>query len=288
MIVALIIDGLAVGSIYALVAVGLVMLVKSTGALNFAHGDFMMISTFFAYALVVQLGLSFLIAIPLTLLFAAVIGMLAERVIVRRLMTGPRAGIIMGTLGIGYVLQGIASNIWTDDIFSFPKLFPGDYLKIGSTTISPQNVGIIFCTIIIISILHFFLTRTKTGTALRAITQNRTAATLMGIRVTRMYTLSWAVGIMLAAIAGILLAPTLFLSTGMGSITFTGIICAIIGGFGNIYGAIIGGYLVGILSSIIPVYIPTELQGIIPFVLLMIVLFIKPTGILGKVTVKKV
>ena len=110
----------------------------------------------------------------------------------------------------------------------------------------------------------------------------------MGIKLTRVYSLSWALGGILAAFAGILLAPALFLSTGMGGITFTGIIAAIIGGFGNMFGAIIGGYLLGILSSVLPLYIPTELQGIIPFVLLMLVLFIKPTGILGKKTVKKV
>ena len=103
-----------------------------------------------------------------------------------------------------------------------------------------------------------------------------------------MYALSWALGGILAALAGILLAPALFLSTGMGGITFTGIIAAIIGGFGNIYGAIIGGYILGIFSSVLPLFIPTELQGIIPFVLLMLVLFIKPTGIIGRRTVKKV
>ena len=147
---------------------------------------------------------------------------------------------------------------------------------------------IIVSTIIIISILYLFLNYTKIGTGLRALTQNKTAATLMGVRLRRMYSLSWAIAGMLAAFAGILLAPTLFLSTGMGSITFTAIIAAIIGGFGNIFGAVIGGYLLGVLQSVIPFYIPTELQGIIPFVLLIVVLFLKPTGILGKKTIKKV
>ena len=288
MIFSLIVDGLAVGSIYALVAVGLVMLVKSTGALNFAHGDFMMISTFVAYTLLVQFELPFWVALVGALAFAAVLGMVAERLVIRKLMKGPMSGIIMGTLGMAYILQGMAKIIWTDDIFKFPEFFPGDYIKIGSASISPQSIGVIISALIIITSLYLFLNFTKVGTGLRALTQNKTAATLMGISVTKIYSISWALGGLLASFAGILLAPALYLSTGMGGITFTGIIAAIIGGFGNMFGAIIGGYLLGILSSVIPVYIPTELQGIIPFVVLMLVLFIKPTGILGKKMIKKV
>jgi branched-chain amino acid transport system permease protein len=288
MIFSLIIDGFAVGSVYALVAVGLVMLVRATGALNFAHGDIMMFSTFVAYSLLVQLELPFWAALGGSLLFAACLGMVIERLVIRRLMKGSMAGIIMGTLGIAYILQGVAKMIWTDDIFKFPEFFPGDFIRIGSAVISPQSIGVILSALIIITVLYLFLNKTKVGIGVRALTQNKIAATLMGIEVTRVYTISWAVGGILASFAGILLAPALFLSTGMGGITFTGIIAAIIGGFGNMFGAIIGGYLLGVFSSVIPVYIPTELQGIIPFILLMVVLFIKPTGILGKKMVKKV
>jgi branched-chain amino acid transport system permease protein len=288
MIFSLLIDGLSVGSVYALVAVGLVMLAQSTGTLNFAHGDFMMFSTFVAYAFVVQLKLPFALALLASLAVAAIVGMSVERLIIRKLIGGVMSASIMATLGIAYILQGIAKNIWSDNIFRFPEFFPTGFIQIGSARIAPQSLGVIVSTLVIITILYLFLNRTKAGTALRALTQNRQAATLMGIRVTRMYSLSWALGGVLAALAGIVLAPTLYLSTAMGGITFTGIIAAIIGGFGNIYGAIIGGYILGIFSSILPLFIPTELQGIIPFVLLMVVLFIKPTGIIGKRTVKKV
>lgn len=288
MVFALFVDGLAVGSIYALVAVGLVMLVQSTATINFAHGDFMMFSTFIAYAVLHQAGLPYLLAVAAAIAFAAMLGVVVERLVIRRLMGGPIAASIMGTLGIAYMLQGFAKMIWTDDIFRFPEFFPGEFIRIGSAQISPQSLSVIVIAVVIISALYFFLNFTKAGTGLRALTQNREAAKLMGIRVTRMFAISWGIGGVLAALAGILLAPTLFLSTGMGGITFTGIIAAIIGGFGNIYGAIIGGYLLGILSSILPLFISTDLQGIIPFALLMLVLFIKPTGILGKQEVKKV
>ncbi len=288
MIFALLVDGLSVGSVYALVAVGLVMLAQSTGTLNFAHGDFMMFSTFVAYSLLVQMELPFIVAVAGSLAFAACAGMAVERFVVRRLIGGVMSASIMATLGIAYILQGIAKNLWSDDLFRFPEFFPTGFVEVGSARISPQSIGVIVTTIVVISVLYLFLNRTKTGTALRAMTQNRQAATLMGIRVKRMYSLSWALGGALAALAGILLAPTLFLSTAMGGITFTGIIAAIIGGFGNIYGAIIGGYVLGVFSSILPLFLPTELQGIIPFALLMFILFVKPTGILGRRIVKKV
>ncbi|RKX87650.1 MAG: branched-chain amino acid ABC transporter permease, partial [Spirochaetes bacterium] len=236
MLFSLFLDGLAVGSVYALVAVGLVMLAQSTGTLNFAHGDIMMFSTFVGYALLVQLKLPFLVSLLGALLFAALFCMIVERFVIRYLVGGSMAAVIMATLGIAYILQGTAKNIWSDDIFRFPEFFPGGYIRIGSASITPQSFGVIISTLVIITLLYFFLNKTKAGTALRALTQNREAATLMGIRVTRMYSLSWAIAGMLAAFAGVLLAPRLFLSTGMGSITFTGIIAAIIGGFGNIYG----------------------------------------------------
>lgn len=288
MIFPLVIEGLSVGSVYALVAVGLVLVSQATGTLNFTHGDFMMFSTFVAYALLVQLHLPFLVAVAGSLAFGVLVGLIAERLVIRHLIGRPMAASIMATLGMAFLLQGTAKNIWTDDVFRFPEFFPGDFIQIGTARLSPQNLGVIISTMVIISILYLFLNRTRIGTGLRALTQNREAATLMGVRVTRMYSLAWGLGGALAAIAGILLAPALFLSTSMGGITFTGIIAAIIGGFGNLFGAIIGGYLLGIFSSVVPLFIPTELQGIIPFVLLMVVVFIRPTGIIGRRTVNKV
>jgi branched-chain amino acid transport system permease protein len=287
-VISLVVEGLAVGSIYSLVAVGFVMLFNATGTVNFAQGDFMMFSTFVAYALVVQLGLPFLIAIPATLLFAAVLGAVVERVIIHRMIDAPKYLVIIASIGFVYILQGAAGMIWSDDVFKFPTLFAGPNIELGAVILARQQIGIILSAIVIITILFAFLNYTKVGTGLRALTQNKTAATLMGIRAKPMYALTWALGIMLAAIAGILLAPTLFLSTNMGAITFTTIIAAVMGGIYNIYGAVIGGYVIGIFQTVLPLYIPTELQGVIPFAVLMLVLFIKPTGLLGKKTVKKV
>lgn len=288
MVFPLLIDGLAVGSVYALVAIGIVMLMQSTATINFAHGDFMMFTTFIAFTLLGRLQQPYFVAALGAIAAGIVLGLLTERFVIRRLLSAPIAAKIMGTLAIAYILQGIAKLVWSDDIFRFPDFIPGDFIQIGSARVSPQSLGVIVITLVIISCLYFFLNHTRIGTGLRALTQNREAAQLMGIRVTRMFSVSWAVGGILAALAGILLAPTLFLSTGMGSITFPGIIAAVIGGFGNIYGAVIGGYLVGVLSSVLPLYLGTGVQESIPFILLMLVLFIRPTGILATREIKKV
>lgn len=288
MIYSLLIEGITVGSIYAIAAIGFVMLFRSTGSINFAHGDTMMLSTFVAYALLVQFRLPLIIAIFGTLLFAGLLGIIVEKVIIKPLIDKSHSGVIIATLGLAFIFQGVAGIIWSDNVYPFPKIFEGDLIYIKDIAITPQSIGIVISSVIIISLLYFFLNHTKIGTGLRAVTQNKEAAALMGIKLSSMYSISWAIAGVLAAIAGLLLAPTLFLSTGMGSITFTAIIASIIGGFGNIFGAVIGGYLLGILQTVLPLYIPTELQDLIPFVLLMLVLFIKPTGILGKRTIKKV
>lgn len=289
MIYSLIIEGLAIGSIYSLAAIGIIILIKTTGTINFAHGDFLMVSTFIAYILLVNLGFPIVVVILITILFAAILGITTERVLVRPLINRSQEAIIIATFGLSYVLQGIASILWTDSIFSFPKIFKGNPINITRDVIvTPQYIGIIITSIVIIVIFYIFLYKTKIGKGLRAISQDKVAAVLMGIKTKRMFSISWAISSILAAIAGILIAPTLFLNTGMGSIVFIAIIASILGGVENIFGAIVGGYVLGLAQTVIPLYIPTRLQSLIPYGLLILILLIKPTGILGRKEEKKV
>jgi len=227
-------------------------------------------------------------AADVTLAVAALIGMGVERVVVRPIIKSSGIAVIIATLGLASILQGVASIVWRDWVYPFPSLFEGTPLRLGSIAVTPQTLGILLSTIAIIGLLFVFLNFTKIGTGLRAVTQNPVAATLMGIRLGRMYSLSWAIAGALSAVAGILLAPRLFLSTGMGSITFMAIAATVIGGWGNLFGAVVGGYLLGILQTILPLYIPTKLQGLIPFALLLLVLVVRPTGVTGGRRVMKV
>ena len=288
MFLSLLIEGIAVGSIYSLIAVGFIILVQTTDVVNFAHGDLLMFSTFIAYLLIVQLGLPTLVGIGMTIIFAAVVGVLIEKVVVKPIIDRAHEAVILATLGLAFILKGLAAIFWSDKVYSFPGLFTDDYYTIGELRIDPQNIGIIVAAIVIISVLYVFIKFTKVGTGLRAVSQNKQAAQLMGIPLNRVYSIAWAIGGAMAAIAGILLAPRIFLSTNMGHLTFIAIIACIIGGFGNLFGAIVGGYLLGILQTVLPLYIPQRLQGLIPYALLIIVLFVRPAGILGRVVAKKV
>lgn len=281
------VEGLAVGSIYSLVAIGFIMLFKTSGSINFAHGDQMMFSTFIAYTLLGRLHLPYYAMVVLTLLFAVLTGILVERVIVRPIISKSPIAVIIATLGLASILQGVASLVWRDFVFPFPPTFPGEPLRVGTVAITPQSLGILVSTMVIISLLFVFLNYTKMGTGLRAVTQNPVAAKLMGIRLGRMYSLAWGVAGALSALAGILLAPRLFLSTKMGSITFMAIAATVIGGWGNLFGAVVGGYLLGFMQTVLPMFIPTKLQSIIPFALLLFVLILRPTGITGTRRVTK-
>ncbi len=289
MIYSLIIEGLAVGSIYTLTSIGIIILLKTSGVVNFAHGEFLMVSAFVAYILFVNIGIPFIIAILITILFAAMIGIVTERVIARPLIDKSQETIIIATFGLSFIVQSIASVLWTSSLFAFPTIFKGNPIKITKDVIvTPQYIGIIVTSIIIIVIFYLFLYKSKIGRGLRAVSQNKTASILMGINIKRMFAISWAISSILAAIAGILIAPTLFLSTSLGSIVFVAIIASILGGVENIFGAIVGGYLLGLFQTILPLYIPTRLQSLIPYVLLILILLIRPTGILGKKEEKKV
>ena len=288
MFFSLLIEGIAVGSIYSLIAVGFIILVQTTDVVNFAHGDLLMFSTFIAYMLIVQTGLPTLVAIGMTIIFAALMGVLIEKVLIKPIIDRAHEAVILATLGLAFIFKGLAAIFWSDKVYLFPRLFKDNYFSIGELRIDPQNIGIIVAAIVIISVLYIFIKFTKVGTGLRAVSQNKQAAQLMGIPLNKVYSIAWAIGGAMAAIAGILLAPRLFLSTNMGHLTFIAIIACIIGGFGNLFGAIVGGYLLGILQTVLPLYIPQRLQGLIPYALLIIVLFVRPTGILGKVITKKV
>jgi branched-chain amino acid transport system permease protein len=288
MFFSLLIEGIAVGSIYSLVAVGFIILVQTTDVVNFAHGDLLMFSTFIAYLMIVQLGLPTLVGIGITIIFAALAGVLIEKVLIKPIIDRSHEAVILATLGLAFILRGFAAILWSDKVYPFPRLFKDNDFFIGELRVDPQNIGIIVAAIVIISVLYIFIKFTKVGTGLRAVNQNKQAAQLMGIPLNRVFSIAWAIGGAMAAIAGILLAPRIFLSTNMGHLTFIAIIACIIGGFGNLFGAIIGGYLLGILQTVLPLYIPQRLQGLIPYALLIIVLFVRPTGILGRVITKKV
>lgn len=288
MILQIIISGLATGCIYSLVALGLNLIYNTTEHVNFAQGEMSMVSGFIGFTFFKMLGLPFGLAVLLTLPASALMGMIMERLTIRPAIHAPHFNVFIITLGVSIVMKSLSGYVWSHDDFPYPYLFPNKLIRIGTTTLDIPSLGMIGTTFLLMMLLYLFFKYTKAGTAMRAVSQNQNAALLMGISVKRSFTMTWAISAFVAAVAGILIAPVVFLSTHMGLVVINGFAAAILGGWGSIPGTIAGGMLLGVMENVVPYYLPSETRNIIPFAVLVAVLVIKPTGIMGVEKKKRV
>jgi branched-chain amino acid transport system permease protein len=276
-----IISGMAVGCIYALVALGFVLIYKATEVINFAQGEFMMIGAFAAYTLIVFCKLPFLPAFVFTLIFMFLFGILLDRVIFRPLVGEGAFALVMVTIGLAFTLRGLAGMIWTYDTFDFPFVFSEKPLDLGGLVISKVHLTIIVSSVILMSLLYLFFKFTDIGIAMQATSQNQLAAYLMGIGVKKVFLLTWAISAVIAAIAGILIAPISFLHANMGFIGLKAFPAAVLGGFGSIPGAIVGGLIIGLSENLAGGYLTPGFKNIFAYIILILVLMIRPEGIFG-------
>ncbi|MGB6117620.1 MAG: ABC transporter permease [Mesorhizobium sp.] len=276
----LVFSGLAIGSLYALVALGLVMVFKSTNLINFAYGQMAMLSTFFGYTLLERLGLSYGFAFLGAMVFSA-----ALAVVVQQILRPAKSGhsVIVATLALYMIFSATAGLIWGWDPQPFPTVFDGDPLIFLDVVASQENLFNLAVTVGLMLLMFLFFRFTITGVAMRALSQNSVAASLMGISVDRMFILTWALSGILGGVAGFLVAPTTFLDTNMMAVmllkAFT---AAVLGGFTSYPGVVIGGLTLGVLENLVAGYVSTELKDTFSFVLLIAVLCVRPEGILGK------
>jgi len=277
-----IISGLAVGAVYALVALGFIIIYKATDVVNFAQGEMMMVGTFLCLSLLRFFGGSFLIAVPLTLFAAAVIGITMERFALRPLIGAPLFTIVIITIGLSMVLRSVAGVIWTHDIFPFPAIFSERPMHVFGLVVTPLTLGMVATAGVVMALLYVFFNHTRWGTAMRAASENQTAAILMGISLRRVLTLAWGISAMLAAIAGILVAPMTNVHTNMGLIGIKAFAGAILGGFGSFPGAVAGSLLLGVTENLAAGYLPAGLRDVLPALLILGVLTLRPTGIFGQ------
>ncbi len=277
-----VLNGLTNGSLYALMAVGVTMVYKSLGMLNFAHGDTMMIGTFLTLTFV-QLGLPFPVAIVIGIAAAAIIGFLLERLILRRVQFSSFVNLLIATVGVSYVLRNTAMVIWGTNPQLFPSMFPAGLINLGSFTITPQSIGIILISLALITGLHFFFTKVKVGKCMTIASSDPEGAAMMGVNVTHMRFLTFGISAGLAAIAGIMIAPLTYARVDMSAtIGMKAFAAAILGGIGNLWGALLGGIILGIVEALGSAYISTAYRDAFSFIILFIVLFVKPTGLLNK------
>ena len=286
------INGISLGSVYAIIALGYTMVYGIARMLNFAHGDIIMVGGFTVFTIVTTMGGSPVVGILASVVVCTVLGVTIERVAYRPLRDASPLAVLITAIGVSYLLQNVALLIFGSNARQFTSVITVPALKLagGKLSISSVTIVTILSCIVIMAALMTFINKTKMGQAMLAVSEDRGAATLMGINVNRTISVTFAIGSALAAVAGVLLCsayPSLSPYTG----SMPGIkafVAAVFGGIGSIPGAFIGGILLGIIENLAKAYISSQLSDAIVFSVLIIVLLVKPTGILGKKINEKV
>ena len=287
-----IVNGLSLGSVYAIIALGYTMVYGIAKMLNFAQGDVIMVGAYVCFCAMSYLGLPPLVGVLLAIVACTVLGIVVEKLAYKPLRNAPSLDVLITAIGVSYFLENAALLIWKSDPKTFPNIvdLPSVVLFDGQLTISAVTIVTILCCVAIAVGLTTFVNKTRMGKAMRACSEDRGAATLMGINVNSTISLTFAIGSGLAAIAGVLMCsayPTLVPTTGLmpGLKAF---VAAVVGGIGSIPGAFIGGIVLGVIEIFAKAYIGTQLADAIVFAVLIVVLLIKPSGILGKTIREKV
>lgn len=286
------INGISLGSIYAIIALGYTMVYGIAKMLNFAHGDIIMVGAYVCFFAVSSFQLHPVVGLLLAIIVCTVLGTLIEKLAYKPLRQATSLAVLITAIGVSYFLQNAAQLLWTSNPKLFPDIFNGAAIKLfdGELIITVSTLVTIAACIVIMILLTAFINKSKTGKAMRACSEDKGAAQLMGINVNRTISITFAIGSALAAVAGVLLCttyPSLVPTTGSmpGIKAFT---AAVFGGIGSVPGALLGGILLGIIEIMAGAYISTSLSNAIVFAVLILVLLIKPTGLLGKQIREKV
>lgn len=283
------VSGIALGCVYGLVALGFVLIYKTTEVVNFAQGDFMMLGGFVAYTYIAIVGFNYWAGFLLAVLTMGLVGMFMERFVIRPILGFPQFSIVMATIGLGFLLRSLAGMIWGTDDLKIDTPFSTGVLKIGDLVLAHDKLSVIVATVILIIVLYLFFNRTRLGTAMRATSENMLAAYYMGIPVKRVVSLVWAISAMVAACAGVLLAPITFVHSNVGlALGLKAFPAAVLGGFGSIPGALVGGLIIGVIESMAGFYMAQGWKDVAPYVVLLLVLLLKPEGLFGALGKKKV
>jgi len=289
-VVQLIISGVANGCIYGLIALGFVLIYKATETVSFAQGDLMMVGAFCGLALLTVMGFPFWLAVPSAVLAMGLLGWLIERSVIRPILGQPAFSIVMLTIGIGYVARGLITMVpgIGTDTHVLPVPYNDGLTRFGELIVDHEQWVVIGSTALLCAALFALFRFSKVGIAMQASSQNQLAAYYMGIPVQRLNGLVWALAAAVAAIAGILLAPITFVHANMGLIGLKAFPAAVVGGFGSLPGAIVGGLIIGLVESFAGFYLPEGFKDIAAYVVVLLMLMLKPNGLFGEKLRKKV
>jgi branched-chain amino acid transport system permease protein len=284
------INGLRSGSIYALIALGYTMVYGIAKMINFAHGDIIMVGAYTLYVATAGLKMPVIPAVLFTIVVCAILGITIEKVAYKPLRKAPALAVLITAIGMSFLLQSVALLIFNANPITFKSIINADSVTFGGVTVSGITLVTLVVTFVCMVALTLFITKTKAGSAMRAVSEDRAAAELMGINVNRTISMTFAIGSALAAVAGIMfvcqyqsIKPTLGALPGIKAF-----VAAVLGGIGSVPGAMLGGVLLGLIESVSKAYISTELSDAIVFGVLVLVLLVKPSGLLGKNRIEKV
>jgi branched-chain amino acid transport system permease protein len=287
-----VVSGLASGGIYAALALALVLIHRATGVINFAQGEMAMFTTYIAWTLTANHGRSYWFAFVVTLLFAFVLGVGIQRVIIRPIERASILTTVIVTIGLVLIFNGAAGWIWSAEIRAFPSPFPNETWRISGVAISQQDVGTIGVVLGLVVLLGAFFRYTKIGLALRASALNPDASRLVGVRVGWMLAIGWGLAAVLGAVAGMLAAPTVFLDPNMmQAILIYAFAAAVLGGIDSPFGAVAGGLLLGVGLNLVGAYIDfvgADLRLPVALLIILIVLLVRPAGLFGKPVARRV
>ena len=286
------INGISIGSVYAIIALGYTMVYGIAKMLNFAHGDVIMVGAYISFCVTNYLGLPAIVSVVVSMAVCTVLGIVIEGLAYRPLRGTPSLAVLITAIGVSYFLQNAAQLIWSSAPKNFTSVVTMAPISLfdGRLVITGEVILTVFVSVIVMIGLTLFTSKTRTGKAMRAVSEDRAAAQLMGINVNQTISTTFAIGSALAAVAGVLLCstvPTLQPTTGAmpGIRAFT---AAVFGGIGSIPGAMLGGILLGIIETFSKAYISTQFSDAIVFSVLIIILLVKPAGLLGKQIQEKV
>jgi branched-chain amino acid transport system permease protein len=286
------ITGLAMGIVYALIALGFVVVWKSSGVANLALGQLVLLSSWFAYSMLGQAGLPAWLGLPLVIVFALFLGWFIERIILRPLIAQPILSLITVTLGLAYFIQGLVGIIWPISLAPLPRLFPKEPVHIGTAVVSQEYLWAAVISLILFGLLSLYFRYNKMGIAMRATADDQKAVQACGIPVTRIFSRSWMFACVLAAVGGILISSIGSISIGLVHTGLQAFSVVILGGLDSLLGAIIAGPIIGLSETIGSGYLtPLTWPGIrevIPFIIIIIVMFIKPYGLFGEERIERI
>jgi branched-chain amino acid transport system permease protein len=276
--------GIAVGGIYALIAIGFVLIYKSTGILNVAQGGLMAIGAFICYGLVAKFGIPFVLAVLITLVVSFLFGILTDRLLFRPMIGQPLFSAVMMTMALLFILEGGVMSTAGAYYYNFPQIFPDKPVMLASFVVSYEllftfSVAAVLCVIFIL-----FFRFSRTGIKMRAVANDQQAAQASGVKVKRIFALSWGIGAMIASLGGICLGMITMVFYGLSYNGLKVLPIVILGGLESVPGAIVGGLIIGVLESLAGGYVDPYLKGskeIVPFVVLILILLIKPYGLFG-------